>query len=83
MVIAKGKEIREFSQIISIEEHITILKMVPEPPIRKVIAFQVYDAKTGEKLSNVLLKLRKAHSKITLQGLSREEGYVVFTVTEN
>jgi hypothetical protein len=82
MVVAKGRSIKEFSQIISIEDQITILAFTPDAPMKKLISCYAYDAKTGETLNNVLVKVRKTHSKITTQGLTRD-GSCVFTITQN
>lgn len=82
MLTAKGKDIKEFSKIISITDQITVLTLQPESKLMKGLMMCTYDATTGSKLSNVLIKLRKAHSKIVTQGLSRD-GYCGFTIDQN
>lgn len=82
MVVAKGKDIKEYSQIISISDQITILAFTPDRPMSKSLICQTYDGKTGEKLNNVLIKLRKAHSKITTQGLTGS-GMIAFQTNQN
>lgn len=83
MIVAKGREIKEFSEIITIEEQITKLDFTPQQDYRKEISIQAFNAETGEDLSNVLLRLRKTNSKISSEGLTRTQGDYVYTIDAN
>lgn len=82
MIVAKGRQIKELTQTINISE-VSVLQFTPEPPMKKLVAFHAFDAVTGEDLSKVLIKVKKVHSKIITQGLTQDDGYHVFTITEN
>ena len=83
MLIAKGREIKEFSEIISIEEQITELTFEPEEVMKKKLTIQTFNADNGELLSNVLLRLRKTNSKISTEGLTKENGWFSYIVDSN
>ena len=83
MVIAKGREIKEFSEIITVQEQITELSFTPERHFSKEITVQAYNAKTGNPLANVLLRLRKCNSKISSEGLTKQEGDFSYVIDSN
>jgi len=83
MIIAKGREIKEFSEIITIEQQITELTFTPKENMIKKIYIQTFNAKTGEALVNVLLRLRKSNSKISSEGLTKEQGDFSYIVDAN
>ena len=83
MIIAKGREIKEFSEIISIEEQITNLNYIPEQDYKKEININAFNAVTGEGLSNVFLRLRKCNSKISSEGLTKSQGDFMYTIDAN
>ncbi|CAI2379497.1 unnamed protein product [Moneuplotes crassus] len=83
MIIAKGREIKEFSKIIEIREQLTNVSCTPEQDYQKEISVLAFNAMTGEELSNVLLRLRKGNSKISSEGLTKSKGGFVYTINEN
>jgi hypothetical protein len=83
MIIAKGREIKEFSKIISVEEQITELNFTPEQGMSKKLKIKTYDATTKIELPNVLLKLRKTNSKISAEGLTKDKGIFSYFIDAN
>lgn len=83
MIIAKGREIKEFSEIITIHDLITILTFEPESVMRKQLSIQTFNAANGEPLPNVLLKLKKTNSKISTEGLTKENGSFGYVIDQN
>lgn len=83
MVIAKGREIKEFSEIIRVEEQITELHFTPETLFSKEVTVKAYDAITGNPLPNVLLRLRKSNSKISSEGLTKSDGEFSYIIDSN
>jgi hypothetical protein len=83
MIVAKGPDIKEFSEIISIKEQITTLTFTPSKSMRKEVYVHTFNAVTGESLSNVLLRLRKCSSKVSAEGLTRDKGEFLYVIDSN
>lgn len=83
MIIAKGREIKEYSEIISIDQQITELEFTPEQSMSKQLFVRAFNAQTGQRLGNVLLKLRKSNSKISSEGLTKENGEFMYIIDAN
>lgn len=83
MVIAKGRGIKEFSEIISIEQQITELSFTPKENMIKNVHIQAFNALTGDPLPNVMLRLRKCTSKISSEGLTKEKGEFSYIIDAN
>jgi hypothetical protein len=83
MIIAKGREIKEFSEIISVEEQITEINFTPDQGMSKKLEIKAFDAITKDELPNVLLRLRKSNSKISAEGLTKEQGIFIYYIDAN
>jgi hypothetical protein len=83
MIIAKGRGIKEFSEIISVEKQITELSFTPQENMIKTVYIQAFNASTGDPLPNVLLKLRKSTSKISSEGLTKDKGEFSYIIDAN
>lgn len=83
MIIAKGREIKEFSEIVTIQDLVTEFTFEPENTMRKKLNIQTFNAENGELLSNVLLRLKKTNSKISTEGLTKENGCFGYIIDEN
>lgn len=83
MIIAKGKEIKEFSDIVVIEQQITRISYSPKQPFSKEIIIMAFNATTGKELPNVLLKLRKKNSKFSSEGLTKSQGEFSYMIDAN
>lgn len=83
MIIAKGREIKTFSEIISVNDLINEFTFTSEEELKKKLKIQTFDASTGQPLTNVLLKLCKSHSKISSEGLTRGNGCFEYIIDSN
>ena len=83
MIIAKGREIKEFSEIVNIEEQITQIRYTPQQTFNKEIIVMAFNADSGEELPNVLLRLRKNNSKISSEGLTKSQGEFSYMIDAN
>lgn len=83
MIIAKGDNIKEHSEILDVQEGNVFAEIKMKKPTKKQVFIRAYDASTGDSLGSVILRWKKKASRHVLEGLTTKEGLYCYASDEN